>query len=84
MTNNYKNILMSAKQGKWDEAHQLVQTQSDPIAYLIHGYLHRVEGDQNNAQYWYNRANETMPDNTLEGEWDRLYALTEQINTGNN
>lgn len=77
MTNNYKDILMSAKQGQWNEAHQLVQTQAGPIAYLIHGYLHRVEGEQHNAQYWYNRANKTMPDNTLEEEWDRLYALSD-------
>lgn len=77
MPNNYQDILNTAKQGKWDTAHQLVQTQSGQIACLIHGYLHRVEGDLSNAQYWYNRASQIMPDNTLEEEWSRLYSLAD-------
>ncbi len=47
------------------------------MACLIHGYLHRVEGDLGNAQYWYRRANKFMPDNSLEEEWNRLYSLVE-------
>jgi len=31
-----------------------------------------------NAQYWYNRANETMPANSLEQELERLNALEQQ------
>jgi hypothetical protein len=30
---------------EWDDAHQLIQQYSDPLACLIHGYLHRIEGD---------------------------------------
>ena len=75
MTLNYTDVLNTAKQGNWNEAHQKIQSYSDPIACLIHGYLHRVEGDLANAQYWYTRANKDMPDNTLEEEWERLYAL---------
>jgi hypothetical protein len=48
------------------------------MACLIHGYLHRVEGDPGNAEYWYKRAEVTIPDNTLEQEWQRLYALLEE------
>ena len=81
MTTNYVDVLNTAKQGNWDKAHQQIQPYSDPVACLIHGYLHRVEGDLGNAQYWYTRANKNMPDNTLQEEWDRLYALAEQKTT---
>jgi len=35
-----------------------------------------VEGDLSNTQYWYDRANEDMPNNTLEEELKRLYEMT--------
>ena len=72
---NYTDVLNTAKQGNWDQAHKQIQPYSDTMACLIHGYLHRVEGDLSNAQYWYDRANAIMPDNTLQEEWDRLHAL---------
>ena len=53
----------------------MVQSFSDPMACLIHGYLHRVEGDLGNARYWYNRADVKMPDNTLQEELSRIYEL---------
>lgn len=77
MTTNYLEILELAGAGHWDEAHRRVQACSDRMACLIHGYLHRQEGDLNNARYWYNRAGERMPDNTLEQEWQRLKTLAE-------
>lgn len=75
MAADYIEVLKLAKEGCWDEAHQQIQPYSDRMACLIHGYLHRVEGDLNNARYWYRRANENMPDNTLEEEWMRLRQL---------
>lgn len=75
MPTNYTEILNIAKSGQWNQAHQLIQSDSDVLACLIHGYLHRVEGDQANAQYWYGRANQILPDNTLKEEWSRLYTL---------
>ena len=73
MACDYFEVLDLAKGGKWDEAHKLVQSYSDRMSCLIHGYLHRVEGDSSNAKYWYRRADEEMPDNTLEEELTRLY-----------
>jgi hypothetical protein len=61
-----------ARSGDWDKAHELVQDYSDSLACLIHGYLHRVEGDTGNARYWYGRATEDFPDNSLEEEWQRI------------
>lgn len=75
---NHLKVLQLAKVGLWDEAHQLVQPHSDQLSCLIHAYLHRVEGDLSNAQYWYSRAKTEMPDNTLEEEFDRLYLLIDK------
>ncbi len=72
---DYIKALDYASEGKWDEAHELVQSFSDRKACLIHGYLHRVEGDLSNARYWYTRAGEEMPANTLDEELSRLYEL---------
>jgi hypothetical protein len=73
MTCDHVRVLDLAKEGQWDEAHRLVQPYSDKQSCLIHGYLHRVEGDLGNAKYWYQRADEKMPDNTLAEELERLY-----------
>lgn len=75
MTINYLDVLNTAKKGNWDQAHKQIQSYSDPMACMIHGYLHRIEGDLGNAQYWYDRAKQYMPDNSLEDEWERLSIL---------
>jgi len=74
---DYIEVLNYAKVGEWDKAHQLIQSHSDQMSCLIHAYLHRVEGDLSNANYWYARAEFTMPDNTLEEELKRLYQLVD-------
>jgi hypothetical protein len=79
MTLNHIKALDLASEGKWNEAHELVQPHSDELSCLIHGYFHRVEGDLGNAQYWYNRANVTMPKNTLDEELKRLYSLIDSV-----
>jgi len=35
----------------------------------VHGYLHRKEGDQGNAAYWYNRAGKPVCREPLDEEW---------------
>ncbi len=79
MAVDHLKALDYAKEGKWDEAHRLIQSFTDKTSCLIHAYLHRVEGDLSNARYWYNRANEQMPDNTLEEEFSRLYQLVASV-----
>ncbi|MGB3494339.1 MAG: hypothetical protein WBA57_16550, partial [Elainellaceae cyanobacterium] len=71
----YIQVLDIVKADDWDKAHHVVQSRSDKKACLIHAYLHRVEVDMSNARYWYRQAGETMPNNTLEEELDRLYRL---------
>lgn len=60
------------KNDRWKEAHDLVDSLDDPDSALVHAYLHRVEGDLWNADYWYRKAGRKRPDATLEEEWEKL------------
>ena len=43
-------------QGDWQAAHVIVQDESSTLAAWLHGIVHTLEGDLDNAQYWYRRA----------------------------
>ena len=59
--------------GDWESAHNIAQTQEGVQSYdRLHAYLHRKEGDNWNANYWYKRAKTTMPDLSLQEEWTFL------------
>lgn len=75
MTNDHIRALQLASQGCWDDAHAMVQSASDRLSCLIHGYLHRLEGDQGNASYWYQRGGEDLTANALKVEWQRLFDI---------
>ena len=42
--------------GDWNAAHELAQAHDDQEGAWVHAWLHRIEGDQANAGYWYRRA----------------------------
>ena len=80
-TSDHRQALDLAKEGRWDEAHRLVQQHGDPMSCAIHGYLHRVEGDESNASYWYRRAGKATVTEPLDEEWQLLDAqLRESAN----
>lgn len=58
----------------WNKAHGLVQRQRDRDGRWVHGYLHRVEGDDNNAEGWYKRAGQPFPTMSLADEWEQIAA----------
>ncbi|MDZ7604503.1 MAG: hypothetical protein U5K79_02720 [Cyclobacteriaceae bacterium] len=60
--------------GNWNRAHELVQETGGFTGDWIHAYLHRKEGDDSNAAYWYRRVKKTMPQKSLSEEWDELAA----------
>lgn len=78
MTSNQLKALDLARDGHWEESHNLIQDHSDSLSCLIHAYLHREEGDLGNAGYWYRRAGSDMPDNSLTEELERLYQIARQ------
>ncbi len=78
MSDIHLQALDKLRDKNWEAAHNLIQQYKDPLACLIHGYLHRIEGDLSNAAYWYNRANQAVPANSLEDELHRLDELAQQ------
>jgi hypothetical protein len=58
--------------GDWEQAHTLAQEVADDSGAWIHAYLHRKEGDLDNAAYWYRRANQPIAADSLEAEWTRI------------
>jgi hypothetical protein len=61
--------LWWAAKGDWDKAHECAQAKEDIPGCWVHAYLHRREGDAENAGYWYRRAKKPMAANALEEEW---------------
>jgi hypothetical protein len=56
----------------WEQAHIIAQDLPTKEGSWVHAYLHRKEGDAWNANYWYNRADRSMPDYSLEKEWEEM------------
>lgn len=75
MSVDHRRILDLARAGDWDGAHRLVQLHTDSLSCQIHAWLHRVDGDDWNADYWYRKAGMTRPDNTREQELERIARL---------
>ncbi|MCP3915954.1 MAG: hypothetical protein GY711_10400 [bacterium] len=64
--------LWHAAKGNWDAAHDLCNQAGSTDGDWVHAYLHRVEGDLSNADYWYRRAARARPEGTTEEEWSAI------------
>ncbi|HJZ71009.1 MAG TPA: hypothetical protein VKE51_04670 [Vicinamibacterales bacterium] len=60
--------------GDWEAAHRLAQDVDDRDGAWVHAYLHRKEGDLDNAAYWYGRAEQPVAADPLDAEWERIAA----------
>lgn len=69
----YKQALKFDSEGDWNKAHDLVQDLPSKEAAWIHAYLHRKEGDDSNAGYWYRRAGKDFYSESLDKEWKVLW-----------
>lgn len=58
--------------GNWEMAHKHAQARDDTAGMRVHAYLHRKEGDQSNAEYWYRRCGAAPSALTLDAEWEEL------------
>src|SRR5215510_7027237 len=58
--------------GDWESAHRIVQDDDSREAAWVHAYLHRREGDDGNAGYWYARAGRSAARGSLESEWEEI------------
>jgi hypothetical protein len=48
-------------QGDWQHAHEIAQQDESKAGCWIHGIVHVLEGDLDNARYWYRRAGREFP-----------------------
>ena len=61
-----------SKKGDWETAHNIAQSIGTELGSWIHAYLHRVEGDLSNADYWYKRAGKPQFQGSTEAEADDI------------
>ena len=58
--------------GDWTKAHEIAQSIQDSTGSWVHAYLHRKEGDPENAAYWYTQAGQPIASDSLDAEWTRI------------
>ncbi len=47
--------------GAWQQAHEIVQNESSALGAWLHGIVHILDGDLDNARYWYRKAGRVFP-----------------------
>ena len=64
------------KQGDgWEKAHAIAQSnEGEPSHDWVHALVHRIEGDDGNAAYWYRRADKPFAKGSSEDEWNQIVA----------
>ncbi len=62
-----KALWFDAK-GDWTASHDIAQELHSELGSWIHAYLHRKEGDEFNAGYWYRQAKKPFPQMGMEDE----------------
>jgi hypothetical protein len=60
--------LWFAAKDDWNAAHDIVMAHDEPDCAWVHAHLHRVEGDSDNARYWYRRAGKRPATGAFEAE----------------
>ena len=68
LTDALRSLWWDAK-GDWNQAHESAQQDEGRDGSWVHAYLHRKEGDQGNAAYWYGRADKPASREPLDREW---------------
>jgi hypothetical protein len=66
--------LWWAGKDQWDRAHQIVMNEDTADCAWVHAYLHRVEGDRDNAMYWYRQARRKPATGEIASEWASIAA----------
>lgn len=59
-----------------DAAHAICQRYEGTQNFdCLHGLIHRIEGDESNARYWYRRAGRDWNTHALDAEWAAIRQL---------
>ena len=73
-------VLTHMRAGRWREAHNRVQDDGSELGAWLHGILHIQEGDLEDAEYWYGKADRQFRsrgslDEEIEGFEEELQLL---------
>jgi hypothetical protein len=60
--------LWFLSKGNWNASHEIAQDLHTELGSWIHALLHRMEGDEFNAQYWYQQAGKPFSELTFDEE----------------
>jgi hypothetical protein len=74
VTGHALRALWHAAHGDWTAAHEEAQEGEDRDSAWVHALLHREEGDQWNAEYWYKRAGKPVFRGEIADERSRMIA----------
>jgi hypothetical protein len=70
-----REALDHAAAGDWQRAHEIVQEHEESdVANWIHALVHRMEGDLDNARYWYRRCGRKPADLSAAAEVEQIRA----------
>nr|WP_298999109.1 hypothetical protein [uncultured Allomuricauda sp.] len=72
-----KALWYDAK-GDWNASHNIAQDLHTPIGSWIYAYLHRKEGDDWNAAFWYRQADQPFPKYGMDEELKQLVEIAIQ------
>jgi len=72
--------LWWAGKDDWEKAHKIVMSGSGADCAWVHAYLHRVEGDLDNAGYWYRQARRQPASGETASEWAAIAATLLESN----
>ena len=62
-----------------EKAHQICQEhEGSRLHDWVHALIHRIEGDDANAAYWYKRAGRARHSGSIEEEWQIIRKVVEK------
>lgn len=56
----------------WERAHETAASDGGRPAAWVHAHLHRIEGDAENAGYWYSQAGRPVATTAVADEWQAI------------
>jgi len=65
--------------GNWEAAHDIAQDMHNALGSWLHAYLHRKEGDDFNAGYWYRQSKKSFFSGSLDKEHQELVAFVLEL-----
>ena len=76
---NPEFAMCHAMNDDWNSAHSIAQSIKNELGFWIHAYLHRIDGNLENANYWYRYANRPPSQNALKNEAEEIIHFITQI-----